>query len=85
MNQAILFSEGERWDANYVGVHVVALVNGFQIHCCITQSFLEKRFGDALGSERCFSLFKLHQWDLEEELTARIEDEDFNADGWIVI
>lgn len=85
MNQAILFSEGERWDEGHSGVYVVALVGGFQINCCVTQRFLAQRFVDADDPERCLSLFRLHRWDLEDDLTARIENEDFNADGWIVI
>ncbi|WP_347254025.1 DUF1488 domain-containing protein [Leminorella grimontii] len=85
MNQAILFSEGERWDENYSGVYVVAFVSGFQINCCVTRRFLMQRFADAGDPESCLSLFKRYRWDLEEELVARIEDQDFNADGWIVI
>ncbi|SQI35213.1 Protein of uncharacterised function (DUF1488) [Leminorella richardii] len=85
MNQAILFSEGERWNEHYAGVQVVALAGGFKIDCCVTQHFLAQHFGEATDPERCCSLFRLHQWDLEEELTARIENEEFNADGWIVI
>lgn len=85
MNQAIIFAEREEWDSLRGGVICVAMVNGFQVFCCVRGETLSQRFGEATKSEQYIKLFNQHRWDLEDELQQLIENDEVGVDGWIII
>jgi hypothetical protein len=85
MNQAIIFTDHETWDSLHHGVVCIAMVNGFQVYCCVRAETLSQRFGSSSQPEQYIELFRRYRWDFEDELEALIEDEAFDDDGWIVI
>lgn len=85
MNQEIIFVEREQWDSLRQGVVCMAMVNGFQVFCCVRGETLSQRFGEMTKSEQYVELFKQYRWDLEDELQQLIENDEVDADGWIII
>ncbi|QBH98176.1 DUF1488 domain-containing protein [Limnobaculum zhutongyuii] len=85
MNQSIIFTDNEEWDPIRNAVICSALVNGFQVHCCIQGKVINARFGFAERPEQFIELFRQYRWDLEDEFEQMILNEEFDNDGWVVI
>lgn len=81
MNQAIQFPDREEWDHRLQAVCFPALVNGMQLICAIKGETLLLRFGD--GSP--LAIFRDNRWDLEEEASDLIRQQQENDQGWVWI
>ncbi|MDK9604549.1 DUF1488 family protein [Lelliottia wanjuensis] len=79
MNQAIQFPDREVWDEGKQAVCFPVLVNGVQLTCAIAGELLLKRFGGTSPLD----VFRDHRWDLEEEASDMIRDEQEDAQGWV--
>ena len=79
MNQAIHFPDREIWDEDKQAVCFPGLVNGVQLICAIKSEVLLRRFGGAMPLE----VFKDNRWDLEEEASDLIRDQQEDDQGWI--
>ncbi|WP_202308120.1 DUF1488 family protein [Dryocola clanedunensis] len=81
MNQPIQFPDREEWDVQRCAICFPALVNGFQVNCAIAGETVASRFGGD-GVEQWLASFRLHRWDLEEEVQDLIHDEQEDDQGW---
>jgi hypothetical protein len=79
MNQAIHFPDTEVWDESKQAVCFPVLVNGMQMTCAITGELLLRRFGGVIPLE----VFRDHRWDLEEEASDMIRNEQEDDQGWV--
>jgi len=79
VNQAIHFPDREIWDEDKQAVCFPVLVNGVQLICAIKSEVLFRRFGGAAPLE----VFKDNRWDLEEEASDLIREQQENDQGWI--
>jgi Protein of unknown function (DUF1488). len=79
VNQAIHFPDRETWDEDKQAVCFPVLVNGVQLICAIKSEVLFRRFGGAAPLE----VFKDNRWDLEEEASDLIREQQENDQGWI--
>jgi hypothetical protein len=79
MNQAIHFPDREVWDESKQAVCFPVLVNGMQMTCAITGELLLRRFGGVIPLE----VFRDHRWDLEEEASDMIRNEQEDDQGWV--
>ncbi|PKA30364.1 DUF1488 domain-containing protein [Cedecea lapagei] len=79
MNQAIHFPDREVWDESKKAVCFPVLVNGMQMTCAITGELLLRRFGGTIPLE----VFGDHRWDLEEEASDMIRNEQEDDQGWV--
>ena len=75
MNQAILFPDREIWDENKQAV----LVHGMQLTCAIKGETLLQCFGGADP----LAVFCENRWDLEEDASDLIRDQQEDDQGWI--
>lgn len=80
MNQAIQFPEREWWDDGIQAVCFTALVNGFQLVCAIHGEELLRRYHPELIA---LDTFRINRWDIEEEATHAIEQQQENDQGWV--
>ncbi|MEX9254906.1 DUF1488 domain-containing protein [Pseudenterobacter timonensis] len=78
MNQAIQFPDREIWDEAAQAVCFPALMHGMQLTCAISGESLRSRFGENDPLES----FRLHRWDLEEEASDAISDQQEDERGW---
>jgi len=79
VNQAILFPDRESWDEDKQAVCFPVLVQGMQLTCAIHGKTLLRRFG---GSDP-LDIFCENRWDLEEEASDLIRDQQENDQGWV--
>lgn len=79
MNQAIQFPDREEWDEGKKAVCFPVLVNGVRLTCAISGELLLERFGGDFPLE----VFREHRWDLEEEASDLIRDEQEDDQGWV--
>ena len=79
MNQAIHFPDREVWDDSKQAVCFPVLVYGMQMTCAITGELLLMRFGGVIPLE----VFRDHRWDLEEEASDMIRNEQEDDQGWV--
>lgn len=79
MNQAIQFPDREYWDEDKQAVCFPAMVNGMQMNCAIYGEILLRRFGGTTP----LGVFRDNRWDLEEEASDLIRDQQENAQGWV--
>lgn len=79
MNQAIHFPDREFWDESKHAVCFPALVHGMQLTCAIRGETLLSRFG---GSNQ-LDVFCENRWDLEEEASDLIRDQQEDDQGWV--
>jgi len=79
VNQAIHFPDREIWDEDKQAVCFPALVNGVQLMCAIKSESLIRRFGGAAP----LAVFRDNRWDLEEEASDLIRDQQEDDQGWI--
>lgn len=79
MNQAIHFPDREVWDDSKQAVCFPVLFNGMQMTCAITGELLLRRFGGVIPLE----VFRDHRWDLEEEASDMIRNEQEDDQGWV--
>ena len=79
MNQAIHFPDREVWDDSKQAVCFPVLVNGMQMTCAITGELLLRRFGGTIPLE----VFRGYRWDLEEEASDMIRNEQEDDHGWV--
>jgi len=80
MNQVIQFPEREWWDEEVQAVCFTALVNGFQLTCAIHGEALLRRYVD---KQNVLDIFLDNRWDLEEEATEAIQEQQENDQGWV--
>lgn len=80
MNQAIHFPEREWWDEGTQAICFTALVNGFQLICAIHGEELLRRYHD---EPIALDAFRNNRWDIEEEATHAIEQQQENDQGWL--
>ncbi|MBK0002999.1 DUF1488 domain-containing protein [Erwinia sp. S38] len=80
MNQAIQFPEREWWDEGIQAVCFTVLVNGFQLVCAIHGEELLRRYHDEFIA---LEAFRKNRWDIEEEATHAIEQQQENDQGWL--
>ncbi|EAR55095.1 hypothetical protein SKA34_17688 [Photobacterium sp. SKA34] len=86
MNQDILFSDIQSWDAVRQAVNFPAQQGGALIICWVTLNWLQQHSGKALNNEAdILAEFSSMRFDLEELAEVVIEDESFDDDGDIVI
>ncbi|KGB09244.1 DUF1488 domain-containing protein [Enterobacteriaceae bacterium RIT814] len=79
MNQAIQFPDREEWDEIKQAVCFPALVHGMQLSCAISGETLRKRFGGSAPLE----IFRENRWDLEEEASDLIREQQEDDYGWV--
>lgn len=82
MNQAIQFPDRELWDESRCAVCFPALVNGIQLMCAMQAETLAARFGGETP-EQWLALFRENRWDLEEEASDLIRDQQEDNQGWV--
>lgn len=82
MNQAIQFPDREEWRADLQAVCFPALVNGIQLMCALSGETLARRFGGN-APQQWLALFCEHRWDLEEEASDLIRDQQEDDQGWL--
>lgn len=79
MNQAIQFPDRELWDEDRLAVCFPVLVNGMQLNCAIRGETLLHRFGGVVPLET----FRENRWDLEEEASDLIREQQDDDQGWV--
>jgi len=79
VNQAIQFPDREAWDEEKQAVCFPALVYGMQLNCAISGETLLRRF----GGEDPLVVFKANRWDLEEEASDLLRDQQEDDYGWV--
>ena len=79
MNQAIHFPDRESWDEDKQAVCFPVLVQGMQLTCAIHRETLLRRLG---GSDP-LDIFCENRWDLEEEASDLIRDQQEDDQGWV--
>ena len=82
MNQAIQFPDREEWRADINAVCFPVLVNGMQLMCAINAEEIVRRFGGE-EPEQWLALFGGNRWDLEEEASDLIRDQQEDNQGWV--
>lgn len=82
MNQAIQFPDREHWDDNQRAVCFPALVQGMQLMCAIRRETMISRFGGETP-QAWLALFQENRWDLEEEASDLIRDQQEDNQGWV--
>lgn len=82
MNQAIQFPEREEWREDLLAVCFPALVNGMQLMCALRSDVFMRRFGGEQPQE-WLSLFRENRWDLEEEASDLIREQQEDNHGWV--
>ncbi|MGL5699830.1 MAG: DUF1488 domain-containing protein [Kluyvera sp.] len=82
MNQAIQFPDREEWRTDMQAVCFPALVNGMQLMCAINAEVMKRRFGGE-QPQQWLALFQDNRWDLEEEASDLIRDQQEDAQGWV--
>lgn len=85
MNQAIQFSDNERWDKERRCVVISAIANGFQIQCAIGVAMIAPDISDSASPEEFLARFRQKRWDIEDELEQRILQDDVDPQGWIYL
>ncbi|WP_407331758.1 DUF1488 domain-containing protein [Enterovibrio sp. 27052020O] len=84
MNQSILFSDGQRVDADKQAVRFDAQQYGALIPCFVAIADLQKRHQDTLMTKKAIlTVFSQHRFDYEDLAEEAIEAEDFNERGEI--
>lgn len=78
MNQAIQFPEREEWREDLQVVCFPALVNGMQLRADV----MTRRFGGE-QPQQWLSLFRENRWDLEEEASDLIREQQEDNHGWV--
>ncbi len=79
MNQAIQFPDREEWDEENQAVCFPALVHGMQLNCAISGETLLRRF----GGKDPLEAFNANRWDLEEEASDLLRDQQEDNHGWV--
>ncbi|MDR9948708.1 DUF1488 domain-containing protein [Enterobacter sichuanensis] len=79
MNQAIHFPDREFWDEGKQAVCFPVLVQGMQLTCAILGDTLLRRFGGADP----ITVFCENRWDLEEEASDLIREQQEDDQGWV--
>lgn len=82
MNQAIQFPEREEWREDLQAVCFPALVNGMQLMCALRADVMTRRFGGG-QPQQWLSLFRENRWDLEEEASDLIREQQEDNHGWV--
>ncbi|MFY2739953.1 DUF1488 domain-containing protein [Pseudocitrobacter faecalis] len=82
MNQAIQFPDREHWDDDQCAVCFPALVQGMQLMCAIRRETMIARFGGETP-QAWLALFQENRWDLEEEASDLIRDQQEDNQGWV--
>ena len=82
MNQAIQFPDREEWRADIPAVCFPALVNGVQLMCAMRAEVIVRRFGGE-DPQRWLALVCENRWDLEEEASDLIRDQQEDNQGWV--
>lgn len=86
MNQDILFSDIQTWDAVRAAVNFPAQQGGALISCWVSFNWLQHHTGKALNNEAdILAEFSACRFDIEELAEVMIEDESFDDNGDIVI
>jgi len=79
VNQAIHFPDRDNWDESKQAVYFPVLVQGMQLTCAIHGERLLRRFG---GSDP-LAVFCENRWDLEEEASDLIREQQEDDQGWV--
>lgn len=82
MNQAIQFPDREEWRADLCAVCFPALVNGVQLMCALKADVIALRFGGE-DPAQWLALFCENRWDLEEEASDLIREQQEDNQGWV--
>ncbi|MGD6737690.1 DUF1488 domain-containing protein [Photobacterium leiognathi subsp. mandapamensis] len=86
MNQDILFSDIQAWDAVCQAVNFPAQQAGALITCWVSLEWLQARSDKSLQDEvDILAQFSAYRFDLEELAEEMIEDECFDDNGDVVI
>lgn len=86
MNQAILFSDELSWNQQAQSVDFSAQCMGALIECRVTASLLEKLTQVKVVDEKsAVEAFELCRFDIEEQAEQLIEEEEYDANGRIVL
>ncbi|WP_261857591.1 DUF1488 family protein [Photobacterium sanguinicancri] len=86
MNQDILFADIQTWDAKRQAVSFPAQQAGALIDCWVSLGWLQQRSEGSLVNEAdILSAFIHLRFDLEDLAEEKIEDENFEPDGSVVI
>lgn len=82
MNQAIQFPDREEWNDDKQAVCFPALANGMQLMCALHAGVMVNRFGGENPSQ-WLALFRENRWDLEEEASDLINEQQEDDQGWV--
>lgn len=82
MNQAIQFPDREEWRADLESICFPVLVNGMQLTCALSAETMTRRFGGD-NPQQWLASFSENRWDLEEEASDLIRDQQEDAQGWV--
>ena len=82
MNQSIQFPEREEWREDVEAICFPALVNGMQLTCALRAEVIARRFGGETP-QQWLSLFCENRWDLEEEASDLIREQQEDNQGWV--
>ncbi|GAB1622498.1 MULTISPECIES: DUF1488 family protein [Agarivorans] len=86
MNQAIIISDDQRWQAVNQCVEFSAQVMGARVQCAVRKSTLEHLVGLPLtNDDKMLEAYHSVQFDIEELLEQKLQQEDFEPNGEIIV
>ncbi|UPW18470.1 DUF1488 domain-containing protein [Agarivorans sp. TSD2052] len=86
MNQTIIISDDQRWQAVNQRIEFSAQVMGAKVQCAVRKATLEHLVGLPLNNDdKMLEAYHSVQFDIEELLEQKLQQEDFEANGDIVV
>ncbi|MCE2572248.1 DUF1488 domain-containing protein [Motilimonas eburnea] len=83
MNQSIQFPDQQEWNSENQVVEFPALNAGQLIPCQASLAWLQQHDPKVQNQADILALFELLRFDIEEQVEAMIQDEEFDQDGVI--
>ncbi|WP_432455483.1 DUF1488 domain-containing protein [Agarivorans sp. QJM3NY_29] len=86
MNQAIIIGDDQHWQSVNQRVEFTAQVMGAKIMCAVRKSTLEHLVGLPLNNDaKMLEAYHSVQFDIEDLLEQKLQQEDFEPNGDLVI
>lgn len=86
MNQSILINDDMRWDPVLNSISFTAISAGAIIQCQLTKAYLvAKGMNKQLGEVEILGFCALIEFDIEEDASQAIENEQLNDDGVLIL
>ncbi len=86
MNQAIIIGDDQQWQVLNQCIEFSAQVMGAKVQCAVRKSTLEHLVGLPLSNDdKILEAYHSVQFDIEELLEQKLQQEDFEANGALVL